>query len=530
MNELLKILLSLSLSGSLLILVLLLCKPLFKAKISKRWQYYIWLVVIARLLLPFSSETNLVGSAFQQIDNAFSQTDITTQSGHDNQIWSITDFNKNAIPAGYNMLNLLIQNIWLIWLFGAIMLLVWKISVYQSFVKYIKAGRVEVTDIELWERLGTLVEHAGVKKAVSLYTNHLISSPLLIGFFRPCIMLPTLDLSDSDFQYTILHELTHYKRRDMFYKWLVQIAICVHWFNPIVYLMGREINRACELSCDEAIIRNLNTAKQRAYGDTLLNAMGTGGSYKNAVASITLYESKQLLKERLDAIMAFKQKSKMLIVITFVITILFSAGAIAVGAYAVHASTQVEFYTDYKGNTGNLSGNARDNTQEIDISLEVYNGGVELLPVSSNKITADYDNQYYDVQIAMKNGKWTVSASGKKAEMWKTEDVILHVPNIKNNITVEVLDGDFSYLLPDNCADILNITAKDSGIHFASKNKYDNCNISIIAENKDFIKYSQFTCPDYFSATENKITYKNGTGINHIRVYLTGYTNVDFVG
>lgn len=80
------------------------------------------------------------------------------------------------------------------------------------------------------------------------------SSPLLLGFFRPCIMLPTDDLSDSDFQYTILHELIHFKQQDIIYKWLFQIILCLHWFNQIIYLMGQEINRACKLACDEIII------------------------------------------------------------------------------------------------------------------------------------------------------------------------------------------------------------------------------------------------------------------------------------
>ena len=54
MNELLKTILSLSLSGSFLILILLLCRPIVRDRLSKQWQYYIWLVVISRLLLPFT--------------------------------------------------------------------------------------------------------------------------------------------------------------------------------------------------------------------------------------------------------------------------------------------------------------------------------------------------------------------------------------------------------------------------------------------------------------------------------------------
>ena len=79
---------------------------------------------------------------------------------------------------------------------------------------------MEVTDMELWERLGTLAERAGIKRAVGLYTNSLISSPLLIGFFHPCIMLPYEKMADSDFENTILHELMHYRRRAVSYTHL----------------------------------------------------------------------------------------------------------------------------------------------------------------------------------------------------------------------------------------------------------------------------------------------------------------------
>ncbi len=136
-----------------------------------------------------------------------------------------------------NMVKAVWTNLWLGWLVVALILFIRKITVYQDFVKYIQAGCVEVADIDLLERFGKLVERKRINTTVELYTNNLISSPLLIGFFRPCIVLPTVDLPPANFDYIILHELMHFKRRDMFYKWLVQFTLCIHWFNPFVYLM-----------------------------------------------------------------------------------------------------------------------------------------------------------------------------------------------------------------------------------------------------------------------------------------------------
>jgi len=140
---------------------------------------------------------------------------------------------------------LLANHVWLVWLVVALGLLIRKITVYQGFIRYIHAGLTPVSDIELLDRLSIVAEQAGIKKPIELCINPLVSSPLLTGFFHPCIVLPNADISEKDFQYIVLHELTHYKRRDMFYKWLVQITVCLHWFKPLVYLMSREITKAC---------------------------------------------------------------------------------------------------------------------------------------------------------------------------------------------------------------------------------------------------------------------------------------------
>lgn len=352
MNEMLKAILSLSCSGALLIVILRLLRPLFRTRLSKQWQHYIWLVVILRLLFPFTLEINLMGTLFQGIDKRMVPSESVLFSGQE----------APAMPAlldsagGRLQENLLEQQpddeagmgavpkerpeawiwngLWWCWLATALALLIRKITTYQCFVKYIQAGCVEADDIALLERFGRLVEESKVKTPVELYTNSLISSPLLIGFFRPCIVLPTDKLSDTAFQYTILHELTHWKRRDMFYKWLVQLTVCLHWFNPLVHLMSREVERACELSCDEAVIKTLTPRERRDYGDALLNAMEHKGTYKNTLASLALGESRKQLSERLDAITGFRKKSKSVRLAAAALTTAVCLGAAAGGAYA----------------------------------------------------------------------------------------------------------------------------------------------------------------------------------------------------
>lgn len=230
----------------------------------------------------------------------------------------------------------ILHYLWLIWLGGAAFLLIRRVTVYQSFVKYIRTGREEVSDIKLLDLLAETEEQMGIKRPVDLYTNTLVSSPLLLGLFRPCIILPKTDLPGEDLQYTIRHELNHYRRFDLLYKWLVQITVCLHWFNPFVWLMGKETGRACELACDEALAEGLDIEGRRAYGDTLLRAAkgGGGDGFREPVVSLTLSENGKLLKERLGAIADFRKQPKAVKVLSAFLAAALILGGVMTGAAA----------------------------------------------------------------------------------------------------------------------------------------------------------------------------------------------------
>ena len=385
MNAVLKIFLSMSFSGSLLILALLFGKQFLKNKISRQWQYYIWLVVVLRLLLPFGTEVSLMGKAYQAVDQAISQTaplppqqqlplnapesNLAPAVGaehHNETVNSPADDVTTAHPL-QDIGVLLINHIWLVWLVAALGLLIRKITIYQGFMQYIKAGLTPVSDIERLDELSIVAEQSGIKKPIELCVNPLVSSPLLIGFFRPCIVLPSADIPEKDFRYIILHELTHYKRRDMFYKWLVQITVCLHWFNPLVYLMSREITKACEFSCDEAVLAKMGSSNAQDYGKTLLDAMAAVGRYKENLGAVTLSENKQLLKERLGAIMSFKKASKAIRLLTGMLTLCIIFSAAFVGIYSTAAAADVPNSI----NTEKFVPPMFDNSQAADNSLEM---------------------------------------------------------------------------------------------------------------------------------------------------------------
>ncbi len=209
----------------------------------------------------------------------------------------------------------------------------------------------------------------------------MVSSPLLTGFFKPYIILPSEEIQETDLHNIISHELIHLKRKDMFYKWLVQFTACIHWFNPLIYFIMHETNKLCELSCDEAIIKNLGSKERKEYGNTLLNMADSRRKLKNPGMSVTLNEGSKLLKERLGKIMEFKKKSLSCTVISATLALSLCATAAATGTAG---------------------------TKGPDNSLELAENNVNNTPVNTNIRNASKDRkdiQYSAIKKHITEGK-----------------------------------------------------------------------------------------------------------------------------
>ncbi len=332
MNVLLDRAVSMSLAGSVLILLLTLLRPLVRERISRRWQYYIWLLVIARLLLPVGgleaparSETAGPAAApFLSLPEA-EQEDVETRPPGE----TAPEFDDSL-----KLRTAVRENLWVVWMAGALALLIRKATAYQSFLRYLRAGWAPVEDPALLDLAARIGAEAGVKRPVELYVNPLAASPMLLGVRKPCVVLPTAELPEEDLRFVLLHELTHYRRRDLPYKWLMQLTVCVHWFNPLVHWMAREVERTGELSCDEAVLRRLDGPGRRAYGDAILRTISAGGGYQAVHPSPALGAEGKHLKERLETIMKFKKTGRLSAVLAALLAIVLGVTGAAAGIYA----------------------------------------------------------------------------------------------------------------------------------------------------------------------------------------------------
>ena len=139
----------------------------------------------------------------------------------------------------------------IVWLLGmCIAAAVFAILYIMSYRRFRRALLLEGPAAEAW-----LKAHP-TKRKLSLRTLAGLSSPLTYGILRPVILLPKdMDLRGEGAAYALEHEYVHTRRLDALWKLLLALTVCVHWFNPFVWLMWFLANRDLELSCDEEVLR-----------------------------------------------------------------------------------------------------------------------------------------------------------------------------------------------------------------------------------------------------------------------------------
>lgn len=341
-NEIVKLILSLSVSGGLFALALFALKPVMRNKLSKSFQYYIWFVVLLRFVLPFSFGINLMDFTIRtpNTQQMSEETVIPSNNSADPKLNPVANNNSINInnpnitvqqPSAsvssnstkpFDIMKTLADNLLWIWLTGAVISAAFYVLGFLRFIRHIHDAAYTVE-----------IPICGAK----IYKSRFAPTPMLVGVIRPRIYLPDIEFTDEQLNNILLHELTHLRRRDVWLKWFATFVVSLHWFNPIVYFMGHEFSHACELSCDEAVIRNLDNTGKQSYGDTLISVVAES-RYPIGAMSTTMCEEKKKLKERLVAIMNYRKKTKIAVLITAVLAVAITVSVFAFGPVMKKAS------------------------------------------------------------------------------------------------------------------------------------------------------------------------------------------------
>ncbi|MDE6743862.1 MAG: M56 family metallopeptidase [Lachnospiraceae bacterium] len=216
-----------------------------------------------------------------------------------------------------------------------------------------------------------LKEHQ-IKRGIRIRQSDRISSPLTYGIFRPVILMPkTTDWEDIQrLQYVLQHEYVHIRRFDMIRKLVAALVLCIHWFNPAVWIMYLVYNRDIELSCDERVIREFGESSKPLYAKALI-AME---EKRNSLQPLSNSFSKNAIEERIKAVMKTKKVTVWATIISvaviIIIILVFATSAnIAERDEQVSANTTGEDMT-LSGDFANDVNNADNNSQIGEDSAE----------------------------------------------------------------------------------------------------------------------------------------------------------------
>ena len=161
-----------------------------------------------------------------------------------------------------------------VWLTGAAALLAWNGWSHLRFLSYLRRWSAPVANWDAVQAYNALGDQLGLHRRPSLLVCRGLKVPMLAGLLQPAVLLPQGSLTGEELGCSLLHELTHYRRRDIWLKTLAMWVNTLYWFDPLMWYMVRLVERDTELACDEDALRVLSPETYAAYGQTILTAVG----------------------------------------------------------------------------------------------------------------------------------------------------------------------------------------------------------------------------------------------------------------
>lgn len=273
MYNIFKTVLILSLFGFGITALLLLLKPITAKKLPARWQYCVWVAVLISMVLPaYKLIPKKEAQRLAEIPKNQTVQTQQPQTQEKNTPDTVVTFDT---PIEYREVNLspkiqirLFDLIAYIWSAGALIFLLAVIISYFGFLHRKRKNSVIISDNKIFSEVKNelkISKHIGLKAAAD------IKSPMLVGVLFPTVYIPCREIPDDNMRMVLLHELTHYKRKDLLVKWFAILVNAVHWFNPLCYLACANLSEACEVSCDMSVTKNMPEEEQKLYMQTILN-------------------------------------------------------------------------------------------------------------------------------------------------------------------------------------------------------------------------------------------------------------------
>ena len=372
-------LMQMSFYGAVMIVAILVIRFPSINRLPKGVFVLLWKLALLRLLIPFSIPSVL--SAYSLVRSNAPARDALAQTPVDNVISQAPALQINMNTDTTSVIQTVQHeattvSVWFaLWIIGAILCVVFfAVSYLRCYLEFRESLPVDNRFIAEW-----ITEHR-IKRTIQIRQLDRISAPLTYGILKPVILMPgKTDWEDmQQLQYVLWHEYIHILRFDMVWKLIAALALCIHWFNPLVWVMYKFFNRDIELSCDERVVRQFGETSKSTYARTLISME----EKKSGLTPLCNNFSKTAIEERITAIM----KTKKLTLFAIIISVVILVGIV------------VLFATSAKGEPASSSGNidmtAEETTSEEQSDRDTE--GPDLILIEAPAVVLDAASQYVE--------------------------------------------------------------------------------------------------------------------------------------
>ncbi|MFB0841220.1 M56 family metallopeptidase [Paenibacillus oleatilyticus] len=321
-----------SLMAGVLVGLVLLVKVIARNKLSPRWHYMLWLVIMARLLLPWAPESsfsvyNLLSYSqealrtsdapslrppeaplvvHQEVPNNAPAKTAPVETKQEPPVQTAEPVEKQP-SASFSLYKLA----FVVWLLGAVCLGILTVAANRRVYNRL-AKQPMITDVRVVELFEQCREMMAIRQSIPLITAGRISSPAVLGFLRPRIVLSDSlmnMLDDRQLRYIFYHELAHVRRKDVAVNWLMNGLLILHWFNPVLWYAYYRMREDQEMAADALALSYIGAEQKEGYGHTIIRLLEHYATLYPTPGMANLSGGKQQIKRRIVMIKNYHKKS-----------------------------------------------------------------------------------------------------------------------------------------------------------------------------------------------------------------------------
>jgi len=414
-------LLEMSVSASLFIFAVVCFRSMLLHRVPKITFIMLWGIALFRLLVPVSVHSQFsVFTAINDLGRMFTVRDsisLTQTSpiinGGTVTMPPITD--RMITPTVLHEPTLLLSPFMLAWIIGfTICASFFIIPHLRCRTHYKMSLPIENEFIRKWQKSNPLW------RKVQIRQSDKISTPLTYGVFQPVVLLPKhIDYSDEkQLGFILAHEYIHIKRFDILKKWMLAFCLCIHWFNPVVWVMYILANRDIELSCDETVIWTFGESMRPAYAMALVRLE----EMKSVMSPMVIHFSKNAIEERITAIMKTKKATRAAMLLAIVLVV----GTATFFATSALDKTNAapEFEIPVSGSTPAFyQGESSTALMPIDLSFTKSDVPQLIDQLNDSKFRAVYADNEMFLRVTNDDSIWVSKDNGAAWKQYDTDSV-----------------------------------------------------------------------------------------------------------